>query len=149
MLAGKSLACFTSVVCVVTFLIGVGMAFGMRPKDPLLLCLAVVCVACCFVGVTMLMAVWGRTEEAVSGAAWAVGMVFSMIGGGMVPLAFLPKFMAGISHISPFKWAILSLEGAIWREFTFAEMLVPCGVLLAIGAVTFALGQAILRRRLL
>ncbi len=148
MLAGKSLACFISVVCVVTFLIGVGMAFGMRPKDPLLLCLAVFCVACCFVGVTMLMAVWGRTEEAVSGAAWAVGMVFSMIGGATVPLAFLPKFMGVISHISPFKWAILSLEGAIWREFSLSEMLFPCGVLLAIGAVTFALGQAILRRRL-
>ena len=97
----------------------------------------------------MLMAVWGRTEEAVSGAAWAVGMVFSMIGGATVPLAFLPKFMGVISHISPFKWAILSLEGAIWREFSLSEMLFPCGVLLAIGAVTFALGQAILRRRLI
>ncbi|MBC8245862.1 MAG: ABC transporter permease [Verrucomicrobia bacterium] len=147
-LAGKSLACFISVIFVVLFLIGVGMAFGMRPKEPLLLSLAVVCVASCFVGITMLMAVWGKTEEAVGGAAWAVGMVMSMFGGGMIPLTFMPAFMKSISHISPFKWAILSLEGAIWREFTFAEMLFPCGMLLAIGAGTFAIGHAILKRRL-
>ncbi len=54
--------------------------------------------------------------------------------------------MQTISHFSPVKWGILALEGAIWRGFSPADMLLPCGVLLALGAVTFVAGAAILSR---
>ena len=71
----------------------------------------------------------------------------AMFGGGMIPLAFMPDFFARLSNFSPVKWAILSLEGAIWREFSFAEMLPPLAVLLAIGAAGSALGIYLLRRQ--
>jgi hypothetical protein len=32
------------------------------------------------------------------------------------------------------------MEGAIWRKFSFSEMLLPCGVLLAVGVAFFAAG---------
>ncbi|MCX5646375.1 MAG: hypothetical protein NTZ17_17095 [Phycisphaerae bacterium] len=38
------------------------------------------------------------------------------------------------------------MEGGIWRGFTFTEMLLPCGVLLAFGSAFFALGVLMLRR---
>ena len=42
--------------------------------------------------------------------------------------------------------SILALEGAVWRNFSVVEMLVPCGVLVGIGAATFSLGVFLLWR---
>jgi hypothetical protein len=39
------------------------------------------------------------------------------------------------------------LEGPIWRGFNLAEMLVPCGILLVVGVLSFGLGVRILARR--
>jgi ABC-2 type transport system permease protein len=43
------------------------------------------------------------------------------------------------------KWAIVALEGATWREFGWSEMLMPCGILLAVGLVSFAIGTRIVK----
>jgi ABC-2 type transport system permease protein len=63
-----------------------------------------------------------------------------------VPLLFLPSFMKVLSHFSPVKWSILALEGSIWRGFTLSEMLLPCGVLIAIGLACLAIGAFTLSR---
>ena len=88
-----------------------------------------------------LMSVLGKSEEGVSGAAWGANMIMAMFGGGMIPLAFMPRFMSLLSVASPVKWSILALEGAIWRGFTASEMLFPCCVLLAIGAACLTVGS--------
>jgi ABC-2 type transport system permease protein len=137
---GKALACFLAVILVIATMTALGFGLGMRPRNPGLLAAAAVCVATAFVGITMLMSVIGRTEEAVAGAAWGANMVMAMFGGGMIPLAFMPSFMAPLSQASPVKWSILALEGAIWRGFTLTEMLLPCAILVGIGAVCLALG---------
>lgn len=72
-------------------------------------------------------------------------MILAMIGGGTIPLFVMPPLMQTMSGISPFKWAILAVEGAIWRGFTPREMLLPCGILLALGAVCFTIGVKRLR----
>lgn len=146
-LAGKGLACFLAVVGVIVAMTLLGVALGMRPRNPLYLALAALCIAVCFVGVMLLMSVIGKTEEAVSGASWGVGVVMAMFGGGMIPLAFMPSFMATISDFSPIKWGVLALEGAIWRGFDFSQMLWPCGVLLAVGIGCFAAGVWLLSKR--
>jgi ABC-2 type transport system permease protein len=144
--AGKAAACFLAVLGVIAVMMMVGAALGMRPRSPALLLLASLSVAFCFVGLMMLMSVIGKTEEAVSGAAWGANMVMAMFGGAMVPLVFMPSFMKTLGHLSPVKWSILSLEGAIWRGFTGSEMLLPCGALVIAGAVCLAIGTAILSR---
>jgi ABC-2 type transport system permease protein len=58
----------------------------------------------------------------------------------------MPSFMKTLSHFSPVKWSILSLEGAIWRGFTMSEMLLPCGALVLTGAVCLVTGTAVLSR---
>ena len=88
-----------------------------------------------------LMSVIGKTEEAVSGAAWGANMIMAMFGGAMIPLAFMPRFMAVLGNASPVKWSILALEGAIWRDFTLSEMLLPCIILVAVGATSLAIGS--------
>ena len=95
----------------------------------------------------MTMSVLGKTEQSVSGSGWAINMVMAMIGGCMVPVMFMPKFIQTVSVLSPIKWAILAIEGAIWREFTFGEMLMPCGILIGVGVLGLVVGTAILNKR--
>ena len=141
-LLGKALACFLAVLLVIVLLTFLGVMLGMRPRSPAQLAIGALSVTFCFVGIMILMSVAGKSEEAVSGAAWAANMLMAMFGGGMIPLAFMPAFMLTLSNASPVKWSILALEGAIWRGFTPSEMMLPCGLLLLIGAIAMALGAA-------
>jgi ABC-2 type transport system permease protein len=148
LLAGKALACFTASIFVLVFMIALGcLVFRMRLGNPALLLIAIICTALAWVGIMMLLSVIGRTEQAVGGISWAILVIMAMIGGGMVPLAFLPPFMQKASMLSPIRWGIEALEGAIWRGYSPAEMALPCGVLLAIGAVAFVIAIQVLARR--
>jgi ABC-2 type transport system permease protein len=144
--AGKATACFIAVVSVIGIMCLLGTWLGMRPRSPGMLVIASLCIAFCFVGIMMLMSVIGKSEEAVSGAAWGGNMLMAMFGGAMIPLLFMPPFMRVLSNASPVKWSILALEGSIWRGFTTEEMLLPCGILLVVGASCLAAGWATLSR---
>jgi ABC-2 type transport system permease protein len=149
-LAGKGLACFISCSLVIVILLVVAnLSVGVRLGQPLHLALAIVSASLCFVGLMMLISVLGRTIEAVGGAGWAIYVVMAMIGGGMIPLMFMPRWLYQISMISPVRWGIQALEGAIWREYSLTEMLLPCGVLVGIGVVAFLVGWRISRRSLI
>jgi ABC-2 type transport system permease protein len=146
--AGKGLACFLVSALVAALLMLLGhLLFGIRVENLVGLALAIVSAAFCYTGLMMALAGLGKTEKAVSGSAAAVFMPLAMIGGGMIPLAFMPAWMQTVSNISPTKWNIVALEGAIWRGNSLVEMLLPCGVLMAIGAVGFALGVKFLSRQ--
>lgn len=145
-LAGKAVACFLTVILVIVFMTLLGLCLGMRPNDFGLLGMAAACVAFCFVGIMMVMSVLGKTEASVNGAGWAINMVMAMLGGAMIPVMFMPAFIKQFSVVSPIKWSILSIEGAIWRDFSFFEMLVPCGILLGIGMAGLTLGAIIINK---
>jgi ABC-2 type transport system permease protein len=122
-------------------LLAIGVtAFGIRPSSTPLLVLACACAAAGFVGFMMMIAGLGKTEQAVGGAGWAMLMPMAMFGGAMMPQFIMPPWMQTVGNISPVKWAILGIEGAVWRGFTFAEMLLPRAILLSFGAVCFAVG---------
>ncbi len=146
-LAGKGLACFVTSLFVVGMLFAGGkLIFKVQIGSVALFGLAATCTAVCFVGLMMLISTLGKTEESVTGAGMAIIMLMAMFGGAMLPLFVMPSWMQRISHISPVKWGIYAMEGAIWRQFSLAEMLLPCGILLAVGATFFALGVLMLRR---
>lgn len=140
-LAGKGLACWLACLVVALVLLFIGkMVFGVRMLNPGLLALALLASSLCFVGIMMAMSVLGKTEESVAGAGWAILMVMAMLGGGMVPLVAMPSWMKTLSNVSPIKWCVLALEGAIWREFTLVEMLTPVLILVGVGALFFLIG---------
>lgn len=146
-LAGKALACALACCIVTALLITVGaLMFGVTVGSVPLLALATVASALCFAGITMLLGSLARTEQAVSGIAWGTLLVFAMLGGGMVPQIGMPGWMLSAGSISPARWAITALEGAIWRGFTPAEMALPCIVLTAVGVVALAIGCTRLSR---
>jgi ABC-2 type transport system permease protein len=145
-LAGKALACFATIALLQIVLIAIGViGFGVSPSSYPLLALACTCAALGFVGFMMMVAGLGRTEQAAAGAGWAMLMPMMLFGGGMMPQFVMPPWMRAIGNASPVKWAIRGIEGAVWRDFTAAEMLLPCVIMLAFGAVCFAIGVRGLR----
>jgi ABC-2 type transport system permease protein len=146
-LGGKALACFFALMMMQSLLLTLAIAvFKVRVDKPLFLIAVMICAALAFVGVMMFVASRGRNEQATSGAGWAMLMPMSLFGGGMVPLAFMPAWMAPFSNFSPIKWAVFGLEGALWRGFSATDFLLPCGILLAVGLAGFTLGTISLKR---
>jgi ABC-2 type transport system permease protein len=146
--AGKGLACFLVSAFVAALLMFLGrLLFGIRVESLIGLAMAIVSAAFCYTGLMMALAGFGKTEKAVSGSAAAVFMPLAMIGGGMIPLVFMPAWMQTVSNISPTKWNIVALEGAIWRGNSLVEMLLPCGILIAIGLAGFGLGVRFLSQQ--
>ena len=140
-LGGKGLACFLSIVVMSLFLYTLAFfVFRLRPASLPMLGFAIVSSAVAFVGIMMLLAVSGKTEQAVGGVGWAVLIVMSMLGGGMIPLFFMPDWMRTVGTFSPVKWSVLAMEGAVWRDFSLMEMLKPCGILIGVGVICFAIG---------
>ena len=140
LLIGKGLACFICLLCVLSLLIGIACLLGMRPRRWDLLAMSLVSIGICFVGLMLPLSLLGKTEQAVSGTVWGLCTVMAMFGGGMVPVMFMPEFVQRASHFNPVKWAVLSMEGAIWRGFAFSEMLLPWSVLIGVGIVALSLG---------
>lgn len=142
-LAGKAGACFaTSLVLGLSLFAVSWLVFGVHPRSPGLLAMALFSVATAFVGIMMFLSVWGRTEQAASSIMWGVLLGMSMLGGGMVPRFFMPASLQHLSDLSPIRWAILAMDGAVWKDFTLAQMLTPCGILVAIGLSCFGFGVA-------
>ena len=146
-LAGKGLAAFLAALGATTaLLLFAAVVFHVRITNPAALAVALIAAAFCFTGVMMLISVFGKTHSAVAGAGWAVLLVMSMTGGGMIPLIAMPAWMQSVSNFSLVKWGVLAVEGAIWRGFSPAEMALPVGILLGAGLVGFAVGARALTR---
>jgi ABC-2 type transport system permease protein len=146
-LLGKALGCFLASLAVILFLMVVGrLVLGVRIGQPAMFAVAAAVAAFGFCGVMMLLAGLCRTEGAANGAGRAIVLVLAMIGGGTVPLFWMPKFLQIASSVSPFKWAILAIEGSVWRDFTWTQMTLPLGVLALFGVGGFAIGSVFFRR---
>jgi ABC-2 type transport system permease protein len=147
-LGGKGLACFmTSIFTICILFIIAKTVFDTPIGSRFLFVLAALCTVLCFVGLMMFISTWGRTEQSVGAAGYATIVIMAMLGGVTFPVAFMPSWLRPFSHVIPAKWSILALEGAIWRNFSLAEMISPCLILLATGLGAFLLGVFMLRRQ--
>lgn len=110
-------------------------------------CLFVVTLA--FVGIMMFAAGIGKSEQATNRAGWAIMMCLAMLGGAAVPLFVMPPLVRDLSVISPIRWAMLVLEGGVWRGWSFSDqsMLVPVAVLIGIAIVGAAAGMTLVQRQ--
>lgn len=141
LLAGKALACFLTCMMIVSVILLFGvLLFGVHFDQPVKLLVTIVAGGICYTGIMMLLSTIGRTERAVGGIGWGVLMPLTMIGGGSIPLFFMPAWLQAASDISPIKWTILGMEGAMWRGLSWGEMFWPIGIQVAIGAICFTLG---------
>lgn len=145
-LGGKALACFLVTLAVSVLLMAVGtLAFGVRPRSWPMLGAGLVATAVAFIGIMMLLAVAGKSERGGNGLGWGVLLVLSMIGGGMLPLIFMPAWMHTLSLVSPVRWAILVIEMGVWRPADWSDFAGPCAVLVGVGVGGFLLGARMFR----
>jgi ABC-2 type transport system permease protein len=86
-----------------------------------------------------------KTESAAEGLGRGAIILLTLAGGGSIPLAFMPELVRKFNVVSPFRWATQAIDGAVWRQFTWQEMLVPIAVLAAIGLGGLVVGSLSLR----
>jgi len=145
-LLGKAGACLVAIVIMELVLLTVAvLGFGVRPRSPALLTLALASTAIGFVGVMTLLAVVGRRTQSAAGLSWAILMSLAMLGGGMLPLFLMPSWLQLAAHASPVAWALLAIEGAVWRDFDLGQMASLCAALIALGVICFAIGTRSVR----
>lgn len=145
-LAGKAGACFLVLMSVQLALLALAsVIFHVSFGGTAVVAMAVFSASIAFVGIMMMLSVLGRTEKAASGYATGVMMLMMMFGGGMIPVFAMPSWMLSVSNASPVKWAVIALEGSIWRGYSPTDMLLPCGVLLAVGVGCFTVGSLLFR----
>jgi hypothetical protein len=141
LLGGKGLACFAVAMLVQLMLVGVAVVgFGSTVAQPLMLLVAFAASAVCFSGLAMLLAALCRTEAEANGAGRGAILILAMVGGGTIPLFFMPPFLHTISFGSPFRWAVTAIEGPFWRDVAVADQIVPITVLLGLGIGGFLIG---------
>jgi ABC-2 type transport system permease protein len=146
-LLGKALACFVTAMVVAVGFAGLGVAaFGVTIENAAMLAAAVAAGSACFAGVMMLLAVLARGQGSPGQLAWGVLLVLAITGGAMLPLAFMPGWLAALSVGSPVRWAILAVEGSVWREFGWLDAAGPLTLLLGVGVACFVLGGLVFSR---
>lgn len=147
-LMGKALGCFISCLVVQAMLVLlVTIGFNVRIGSWPMLAVAATAAAVGFTGLMMLMVGLTQSEAGASGMGRAVILVMAMIGGGTIPVFFMPPLMQKLSMISPFHWTTLAIEGSLWRDYSPQQMLLPAGVLFAVGLVGYAVGVMTMRTR--
>ncbi len=140
-IAGKGLACLVTCLAMMCLLLVLGLVgFGVSLRSLPMFLAGALTTSIAFVGVMMFLTTLGRTERAVGGSAWGILLVMMMFGGGMVPLMFMPKWMAALSNLSPAKWGIYCIEAGVWRDLSWGELMAPYAILLGIGVAGFMAG---------
>ncbi len=147
-LLGKSMACLAAALVMQVMLIALAWAaFGVQPVDPIALSIALVATSVAFTGIAMLIAALFRSDDAAQGAGRALVLVMAIIGGGSIPLVFMPDMLRRFSGISPFRWAVSAIEAPLWRGTPWADQWPALLILLAIGAGCSLAAWAALSRR--
>ncbi len=148
LLGGKVIACFVACAADAALLwVLARFALDLHAERPLLLAVAIASCSACFAGLTVMLGSFGKSEQAVSGAAWATLLLLAMVGGAMVPRSVMPPMLRTIGEASPIRWGIAALEGATFRAASVRELAVPCFMLVATGFLAFLAATALARRQ--
>jgi ABC-2 type transport system permease protein len=141
LLAGKAIPVFAAMLAQQLLIIGFGVCvLGLRVSHPLLLLGVLLSWSCTLLGLGTLIGVLARSMGELSAAYDIGGMLLSSLGGALVPLSVLPRWVGDIAPISPGYWAVRGLRGALGGDSdaaatacaTLLALAVACGVLAAL-----------------
>jgi ABC-2 type transport system permease protein len=148
-LAGKFLFTFVMGLMQVAVMFAFGGAvFGLPVLRhlPGLLVVSVATVAAA-TSFGILIATVGRTSKQVEGLSTLVILVMSAVGGSWFPLFLAPPWMQVAGHFTLNAWAMDGYMGVLAFGRPPGEILVPCGVLLAVAVVLSAIATLLFGRR--
>jgi len=146
MLSGKSLACVTTLIVssVISWLFATFL-FGIKTNSIVSLALVFISNAFFFAGLMTFLANFVKTERAAGALSWSSLQILACFSGIMFPVTMMPPWMISITNINPVTWGVKAMEMALWKDFTFQEMLLPMGIPIFVGAVLFSLSVYLFR----
>ena len=114
---------------------------------PFLLAVAPVLLAFCVCMAALGLLISGllRTPQQAESLAWLFGLLISALGGAWWPLEIMPEAMRVVGRILPTSWAMAGLHGAITYGQGLGGAVLPTLILLAMGAIFWAVGSRTLR----
>ena len=138
LLVAKAVPAFVLLVALQAEIIGFGVAvFGLNVSDPALLALAVAAWGVALLGIGMTLGAVLRSQGELNVAYDIGGILFSALGGALIPSAELPGWARPIAPVSPGYWAMGALRSALRGQA--GATLRDSGMLAAIAVVTCAL----------
>jgi len=148
LLIGKILPNFITglVQIVVIFAFGsLGMRLlGLTPlpieKAPLGMILIAVILALCSSAFGIAIAAIARTENQISGLSTLLLWGMGLLGGSLVPLFVLERFLGPIPMIVPHYWANRALDDLLIRGLGMSNVALDLGVLLGFSLLFFVIG---------
>lgn len=153
LLAAKAIPAFVMLVVLQTEVIVFGVVvFGLRVGDPALLALAVTSWALALLGIGTALGAVLRSQSELNVAYDIGGILFSALGGALIPQAELPGWSRAIAPVSPGYWAIAALRSALRGQTvaTFRDAAVLSGLGAAAGTVAaWRMSRGMPRSRLL
>jgi len=139
LLIAKAVPAFALLVVLQAEVIAFGVAvFGLRVPDPGLLALAVASWALALLGIGMALGAVLRSQSELHVAYDIGGILFSALGGALIPSGELPGWARAIAPVSPGYWAMGALRSALRDQAaaTLRDAAVLAGVAVAACALT-------------
>jgi ABC-2 type transport system permease protein len=138
LLAAKALPAFALLVVLQAEIIAFGAGvFGLHVPDPGLLALAVASWAFALLGIGTALGATLRSQSELNVAYDIGGLLFSALGGALIPTAELPGWARAIAPGSPGYWAMGALRSALRGQAgpTVRDAAVLAGVAAVAGTV--------------
>jgi len=103
-----------------------------------------------FVGAGAAMLVGSIASNASQAGALgpALGLVFGLLGGTMVPIEVFPEAMRTVAHLTPHAWAMDAFRALLFDNATLSDILPQLGVLVVFAVVLVTLAVYRFRRLL-
>ena len=122
------------------------LLFGVAWGDPAAITAIVVVFGLVSAGAAMLVASAVTNEHQVAAVGPALGMLFGLLGGTMVPIEVFPSVMRTLSHATPQAWAMEAFRVLNAKGGGLLGILPDLAVLAAFAIVLMALASFRLRR---
>lgn len=103
-----------------------------------------------FVGAGAAMLVGSIASNASQAGALgpALGLVFGLVGGTMVPIEVFPEAMRSVAHLTPHAWAMDAFRALLFDDASLSDVLPQLGVLVLFAVVLVTLAVFRFRRLL-
>jgi ABC-type multidrug transport system, permease component len=139
-IAGETLGRFAFALFQGSFIVvATAVLFGVDWIDPLATGAIVVAFALVASGAAMLLATVVTNEHQLGALGPALGMMFGLLGGTMVPIEVFPAVMRTLSHVTPHAWAMDAFHRLLLNGGGLSQVVPEVSVLLGFAAVLLTL----------
>lgn len=120
--------------------------YGLTLGDsPLAMLAVVVCIVCALAGISLVIAALARSRERIIPVGLSAVFLLAALGGCWWPFFNQPGWMQIAGRGVPTTWSMFAIHDVMLRDRAFLDVLPTLGILLAYGAVSFAIGWRVFR----